>query len=109
MRIRDKYEPDDWTPNGPNILTPSTLDLIRVTIDTRGPVLITHWLYRGASAPNYCVFDDFEAFKTYLDTAARAGDIIDAWCVSDIAKRENFLIWGKCPDDEGRVPSKGAY
>ena len=109
MRIRDFSEADGWTSEGPKIDAPKNLEAIRRVLEKSGPIIVEHWFYRGASAPDRICFDDFEDFEEYLKTRAMAGDIIDVWNFADVCTRQNMIVSGKCPDDKGRVPTKGAY
>jgi hypothetical protein len=57
-RIRDKdYE---WIPDGRKITSPANLEVIRKTLEVDGPIIVEHWFYCGASAPDRLVFDDFD-------------------------------------------------
>lgn len=109
MKIRFFNETDEWTTDGSRITDPQHLDTIRKTLEDVGPVIVEHWFYRGATAPERFVFDEFEDFTTYLDMRACAGDAIDVWSFSALCKMDNRLAGGKCPDDAGRVPKRGAY
>jgi len=109
MKIQFFSEADDWTTEGAKITDPEQLEAIRKTFEDVGSVIVAHWFYRGASAPDRFVFDNFEQFTEYLDAHAHAGDIIDVWSVEAVCKRDNRLAGGKCPDDAGRIPKRGAY
>ena len=109
MKVRF-YSPDDeWSADDVKITAPETLEIIRKTLDTDGPVIVEHWFYRGACAPDRMVFDDFEEFVGYLNTHANAGDAIHVWNFSAVCTNDNELAHGKCPDEHGRVPFRGAY
>ena len=109
MRIRFFHEADEWTTEGSKITAPATLEAIRKTLEDHGPVILEHWYYRGSCAPDRLVFDDFDRLAEYLNTASFAGDSIYVWSYAAICRDDNVLANGKCPDDEGRVPKKGAY
>lgn len=109
MRTRFRSDEDGWTVSGPNITSPELLDAIRRCLDEAGPVIVEHRFYRGSCAPDQMVFNDFEAFTTYLDAHASAGDAIHVWSFAAVCRDENALTYGKCPDEKGMVPTRGAY
>lgn len=109
MKIRFFSEADDWTENVAKINTRENLDAIRRTLQDVGPIIVEHWFYRGARAPSRVVFDDFDDFEEYLTSKASAGDAIHIWSFSASCTQQNKLVSGKCPDDRGRVPKRGAY
>lgn len=109
MKTRFRSEADGWTADGRKINSPEALETIQQCLDKEGSVIIEHWFYRGSSAPNRAVFDDFEGFMAYLDEHAFAGDIIDVWSFSALCRADNTLISGKCPDEDGLTPTRGAY
>lgn len=109
MKIRFFHDGDEWVAGGPTITAPATLEAIRSTLEHQGPIIVEHWFYRGASAPDRLVFDDFEAFTDYLNSRASAGDMICVWNFAGACRTDNMLVSGKCPDDAGRVPKRGAY
>jgi hypothetical protein len=45
----------------------------------------------------------------YLDAHAFAGDAIHVWSFAAVCGDDNELASGKCPDDNGLVPTRGAY
>jgi hypothetical protein len=109
MKIRFFNEADEWTTDGAKITDPEHLETIRRTLENDGPVLVEHWFYRSASAPDRVIFDDFNQFTEYLNSRASAGDIINVWSFSAMCTDQNWIASGKCPDDQDRVPKKGAY
>ncbi len=108
MKIRFYSDDDEWTTEGHKITAPENLQLIHKTLEDEGPIIVEHWFYRGASAPDRLFFEDFDEFLEYLNTAS-AGDKIHVWSFAAVCKKGNELASGKCPDDQGRVPKKGAY
>jgi len=109
MKTRFRSDADNWSTDGSKITSPEKLNIISEVIEKTGPVLVKHWFYRLACAPEYKVFDDYEEFEKYLYQEANAGDAIDIWSIGDITNQENLLVEGKCPDEQGLVPKGGAY
>jgi len=109
MKVRFFSDADEWASEGDTITHPGHLETVRRTLEDDGPVIVQHWFYRGSSAPARVVFEDFNQFTDYLNTHASAGDIIDVWSFSAVCNDANRIASGKCPDDQGRVPRRGAY
>jgi hypothetical protein len=109
MKTRFRNEADDWNPDGSKITAPEKLEAIRDQLENRGPVIVEHWHYRGSSAPDRLIFEDFEMFSEWLREKTFAGDAIDAWAWATVCKPEHRLTEGKCPDERGLVPRGGAY
>lgn len=109
MKTRFYNEDDGWTADGPNITAPEVMDAVRRCLDYEGPIIVEHWFYRGSCAPNRAIFDDVEAFSAYLDAHASAGDAIHVWSFAAVCRNENGLASGKCPNENGLVPTRGAY
>lgn len=109
MRIRFYSANDDWSAQGAKITSPESLEAIRKALEEDGPIIVEHWFYRGASAPDRLFFDEFAAFMEYLNKQAAAGDAIHVWNFPAVCRDDNRLTGGKCPDDDGRVPNSGAY
>jgi hypothetical protein len=109
MRSRFFSEADEWTTDGSKITAQDKLEAIRRTLEEHGPVILEHWFYRGSCAPDRFVFNDFDQLMAHLNTAASAGDSIYVWSYAATCRDDNLLANGKCPDDDGRVPKKGAY
>lgn len=99
---------DDWTTLGEKITDEAKLAVIRPVADGVAPVLVEHWFYRGASAPERRVFDSFDGFMEYLSAHAHAGDSIWVWSLEDLLNQPP-LSHGKCPAEDGTVPRRGAY
>lgn len=102
-------EADGWTVDGAKITDPQKLEAIRTTIERRGPLILEHKYYRAARGAKYFLFDDYSDFVDYLNTQPNVGDRLTAWMLCDVCRDEEAIAAGKYPDDEGRVPERGAY
>lgn len=109
MKTRWKDPSDNWTINGKKITSSENLDLIRETLERQGSILVKRWFYRGASGPEYKIFDIYEDVISFLNNECYAGDAIDIWSLWNICKDEERLVEGKCPDENGLTPLGGAY
>jgi len=107
-RVFDRYEPDGWTTEGPQILAPANKHKLQVAF-SHGPVIIQHWLYRGMSGPRLATAEDMDEFEEYLTKHAMPGDAIDVWSFVDCCPQERQLVGGKLPDSDGCTPKGGAY
>jgi hypothetical protein len=108
MKTRFRVERDNWTPEGSKITEPTKLETIELALK-KGPILVEHWFYHGASAPEHLVFEEFDEFEAWLNEQTYAGDAIDVWSWAETCPRERILVEGKCPDEQGLVPKGGAY
>ena len=102
-------ESDGWTVDGAKITDPQNLEAIRDSIYQRGPLILEHKFYRAARGPKYILFDEYDEFIEYLNAEPKVGDKLKAWMLCDVCSDENALAAGKYPDDQGRVPERGAY
>ena len=110
MRFKTRWrsEEDNWSDSGSKISDEGKLVAIRQEFD-QGPIIVEHWHYRGSSAPNRSVFDDYDEFIAYLKEHALAGDAFDVWSWRSLCTTERRIAEGKCPADDGTVPQGGAY
>jgi hypothetical protein len=102
-------ENDEWTSDRAKVTSSENLAKIKRVLEEEAPVIVEHWFYRRSSCPERYIFDDFEGFLAYLNENARAGDVINIWNFGKVCTEENRLAYGKCPDDQDRVPKRGAY
>jgi len=107
-RIFDRYEPDNWTTEGSKILSDESMKKIMSALE-KGPIIVQHWFYRGASCPKIYGFDDLEEFQEHLNEKAVPGDAFDMWAFNEVCKQENILTEGKLNDVDGCIPKGGAY
>ena len=107
-RTLDRYEPDNWTVDGKKILSEESVEKIKAVL-ARGPIIVQHWFYRGASCPRVFGFDDFEDFEEHLKNNAIPGDAFDIWSFVDVCKHDAVVTEGKLHDQDGCVPKGGAY
>ena len=108
MKVRWHNEEDKWINERDKITDKRNLDKIKNILENHGPIIVEHWFYRGSSAPNRKIFDDYDDFIHYLEDEAFAGDAIDVWNFSNLCKPNNRIANGKCPDDNGEIPQKGS-
>lgn len=99
---------DNWTTDASVILSLENASAIREALD-RSPIIVEHRFYRGGSSPSRIAFDDYEDYSAYLAEHGRAGDIINVWVWEDVCNEGSRIVSGKCPDDDGYVPTKGGY
>jgi hypothetical protein len=109
FRTRWRSDADRWSKEGAKISSPESLSVIRDNIDELGPIIVEHWFYRGSSAPDRIVFDDYSDFIEYLRKNAYAGDDIHIWSFAAVCNSDNRLLNGKCPNNNGEVPKGGPY
>jgi hypothetical protein len=102
-------ESDDWQDWGNNILAPEKLAKIEKVVENLGPIILEHWFYRGGSAPDRLIFEDYESVRNYLGTRVAPGDAIHIWNYAELCRDDNSLTNGKYPDARGRTPKRGAY
>jgi len=100
-------ESDGWGP-WPSILAEENLALLRAALEET-LLIVEHWFFRGASAPDRHIFDDAEAFEAYLRTRTRPGDAIWVWRFDALCRDDNALTHAKVPDVDGAVPARGWY
>lgn len=106
----NRAESDDWQSDGPFISDTETLEKLRLLIENGHTLVAEHWHYRGARSPDRFFVEDHEGFIDYLKENAIAGDIVDVFDISDSwQSKGEHTISGKCPDERGEVPTKGAY
>lgn len=104
----DICEDDNWQTNGKKVTSEENLKNIESTLE-EDCIIVEHWFYRGASAPDRLVFDSYKNFEEYINEKIRPGDAIYIWKFSQCCQDNNYLVYGKVPDEKGRVPEKGAY
>jgi hypothetical protein len=109
MKTRFRSEADNWSSDGSKITDSAKLEAIRRTLENEGPIIVEHWFYQGASAPERLIFEAFDEFETWLNEQTYAGDAIDIWSWATACQPDTRLAEGKCPDDDGLVPKGGAY
>ena len=109
MKSPHRNDADEWVPDGRKITSQENLDAIRKTLESDGPIIVEHWFYYGSRAPDRLVFDDFDEFNEYLNANTIAGDAFHVWNFAAVCRDDNELASGKCPDDGGLVPRRGAY
>ena len=99
-------ESDNWDEEGESIFEEGTLNAIRQHLEDVGCIVVEHWHYRESRAPTRLVFDDFEEFGEHLQNETKPGDAVYVYA---FPHEEKPIASGKCPDQQGRVPERGAY
>lgn len=108
MKIRYRIESDGWKDEGRKITSEDNLTAIRQNVAC-SPIIVEHWFYRASTSPRRSIFEEFEEFTVYLEHEACAGDVIYVWNYEEICNIESTIAQGKCPADDGCIPTKGAY
>ena len=79
----------------------------------KSPLLIGKRLqqyYRGSRCQDRFIAEDYDEFLEYLKKEAGARDIIDVHDLSESwSSKDEPIVSGKCPDERGEIPRKGAY
>ena len=104
-----RFEPDNWGKSGDIFSTDKNLEILKGKVETGSFLVVEHWHYRGSRCPDRFVIEDFENFVDYLKENAIAGDIIEVFDLSDAWLKKEVFLSGKCPDESGEIPEKGAY
>jgi len=105
-----RYEPDDWSKVGEFFPTKEKLEKLEQLVIKGNFIVAEHWHYRGARCPDRMVIEDTDDFVEYLESKAIAGDIISIYDLTDESwNQKTVLMEGKCPDENGEIPKKGAY
>jgi hypothetical protein len=99
---------DAWTLDGPNILSSEQWRAIEQAFEGSS-LIVEHRFFYGGRAPQVTVFDDIEDLEEYLHANARPGDAICCWRYNDLCRDDNWVTYGKYPDEAGRIPRGGAY
>ncbi len=108
MKTGFRSEEDGWSTEGANIASPENLSQIRDVLEHTGPIIVEWWHYRGSSAPDRLVFDDYDEFIGWL-ALTMAGDAVWVWDFAALCREDNAIAHGKSPDEGGQVPIGGAY
>jgi hypothetical protein len=108
MRTLGRYDGDEWTNEGPNITSADKLGAVEAAL-SRDAIIVEHRVYRGGRAPDRLIFTSFEAFTRWLHEKTFAGDSIWVWDYGALCRDDNAVASGKCSDERGQVPLKGAY
>jgi hypothetical protein len=111
VRVASRWraDQDEWVEDFQKITSSENLSRIRDMMESRGSILVAHWIYRGGGSPVRVVFDDFGEFMAYVQTAAAGGDALDVWLVEDLCTPSNRFATGMVPDLDGRTPRRGSY
>ncbi len=73
---RWRSEQHRWSTSGSKITSPENLEAIRDAIENRDVIIVEHWFFCGASAPDRMVFDDFDDFVDYIQNKSDINKIL---------------------------------
>ncbi len=104
-----KSDADEWTRNGQKISDPAVFGLISKALSQDRILLLEHWHYRGARAPDRVVVTDMDELLAYLMENAIAGDAVYVFDITTALEDGKEITHGKCPNEQDEVPLKGAY
>lgn len=108
VKCHDRYEPDKWTKAGFKITSVEGMTSVSHALN-KGPVIVQHWFYRGASSPDVLALETLAEFTEYVKTKTSAGDMLAIWSFTDVCTQANYIVRGKVPDLDGTTPVFGAY
>lgn len=100
---------DIWSKKIRAVTDPELRGKLIKEMEDRGPVIVEHRFYRGASGPMWTVISDIEELDLMIEKHSRLGDDFWFWSFLDVCKDDNALGRGKVPDSEGRTPERGPY
>lgn len=104
-----RHEPDGWNKKGSIFTSEENLKVLEEMLSGGQFFIAEHWHYRGARAPDRVVVEDCDEFINYLKENAIAGDIVKICNLTEAWEGKEKIMEGKCPDDKGEVPERGAY
>ncbi len=107
VKRRPEKHTDPWTNDGPDIFSTDRLEAVRDALD-RGAVIVEHRFFNAGSSPHRLIIYRFEDYMDYLGASACSGDKIRVWSL-DSCSLENATAAGICADDDGFMPTTGAY
>jgi len=99
---------DEWIKSDYNISLPPQRSAVEEELQ-RGPVIIEHWFYYGSRPPDRVIVENMDDFDAYLAANAKPGDVVHVWSFADLCRNDNAIAEGEVPDEQGRVPRRGAY
>lgn len=91
MKTRWRAAADDWSKTGNKINSSENLKKIGKILEEEGPIIVERWFYRGASAPERRIFDDYEEFENYMNSDFFAGDSVYVWSYGEVCRDENMM------------------
>jgi hypothetical protein len=102
-----RVEADHWGP-GPSILAAETLAALRSALEET-LLIVEHRYYRGSRSPGRYIFEEFELLEEHLREHGRPGDAFWVWRFDQLCRDDTALTHAKIPDEDGTVPTGGAY
>ncbi len=108
--IQSRPEASQWSGSGDILTDTAKLDVIRGLFDRHRIMLVEHRHYYGSRARDLVVVEAFDEFLEYLRENALAGDLIYVFDITEkVEESKQAVVHGKCPDENGEIPSGGAY
>ena len=98
-------DPDNWRIDSSQTIDEATLEEIREYLNRKGYLVGLHSHFCGARCATPIAFYDPDMLDEYLSEHGRPGDIFRFWPLPD----DSPVFEGKFPNENGEVPTKGAY
>lgn len=78
-------------------------------IDTESDLIVVHYFYRRATAPERMIFGGGEVLADYVRKEGRVGDCFYIWSFAECCTPELVKFAAIVPDADGNAPDDGVY